>query len=126
MAAPRVFAVLDSASLSVVLECLGPREAVKLSSLSVRTRNALVARAAWRRKWRSWCEARWGARVSLAADAALTHEEATRSGADGHSSSATNSPRAAAAGRCFWEEYYAKRSSTWIPMVSPMKMFQET
>lgn len=125
MAVPRVFAVLDSASLSVVLECLGPREAVKLASLSVPTRNALVARAVWRRKWRSWCEARWGTRVSLAADAALSREEAVRSVASSDDGHASQTPRGAM-GRCFWEEYYAKRSSTWIPMASPMKMFQET
>lgn len=125
MAAPQLFSALDSASLAVVLECLGPREAVKLTVLSATTRKALAARAVWRRKWRSWCEARWGTRVSLADDAELSHKEAAESGASGDDGQGPPAPLAAAA-RCFWEEYYAKRSSTWIPMASPMKMFQET
>lgn len=88
MAAPRVFAVLDSASLSVVLECLGPREAVKLSSLSVRTRNALVARAAWRRKWRSW---------SLLLGGILRQEELD---VDSHGQPHEDVPRDVSPGRC--------------------------
>jgi len=37
----------------------------------------------------------------------------------------STSSSAPAADGAFWQLYYGSRSSTWIPLVSPLAMFQE-
>jgi hypothetical protein len=115
--------VLDARTLPNLLQMLGPRDSLTLVSLSKRTRDAVRSQPVWHRAWKAWSGSRWGPLVAAVAED-LSEEELEEAGFGAASTSAKRKENAHK--QSFWERYYARRSSTWIPIASPMTMFQET
>lgn len=118
-----IYSVLDARSLPKLLQMLGPRDAIALVTVSKRSRDAVRSQPAWHRAWKAWSGSRWGSRIDAIADD-LSEEELAEAGLGRVATS--DKRKETTPKQSFWERYYARRSSTWIPIASPMTMFQES